>query len=163
MNALINHTRHFSKLITIALSAFLCTSCFDYEDIEFKKMESFEILEREDTHLKIQLMMRINNPNTYSVTLKKSDFDIYLNDKYVGKSTTSQKVKIIKKKEGVYPVVLSIKGKDVLKTALSNMGSLLSGNIKLAAKGNITAKVYGISKTVPIEFSDTFNFREMKK
>jgi LEA14-like dessication related protein len=126
-------------------------------------MESFEILEREDTHLKVKLMMRINNPNTYSITLKKSDFDIYLNDKYVGKSTTSQKVKIVKKKEGVYPVILSIKGKDVLKTALGNMGSLLSGNIKLGAKGNITAKVYGIAKTVPIEFNESFNFKDMKK
>jgi LEA14-like dessication related protein len=163
MQLLIKYIHQIAILLLIVASNYLFTSCFDYEDLEFKKMESFEILEREDSHLKIQLMMRINNPNTYSITLKKSDFDIYLNDKYVGKSTTSQKVKIHKKKEGVYPVVLSIKGKEVLKTAMSNMGSLISGNIKLGAKGSITARVYGISKTVPIEFNETFNFRDMKK
>jgi LEA14-like dessication related protein len=150
-------------LLTFIFTSFFLTSCFDYEDLEFKKMESFEILEKEESDIKIQLMMRINNPNTYAITMKKSVLDIYINDKFIGKSTTTQKVKIIKKKEGVYPVVLLLKGKDVLKTAVSNIGSLLSGNIKLGAKGDVTAKVYGISKTVPVEFNETFNFKDLKK
>lgn len=150
-------------LTSIISSLFLLTSCFDYEEVKFKGIEKLELAGQEEHKIKLNLLMRIENLNKFNIIIKKTDLDIYLNDNYLGKTTTDQKIKILKKKEAVYPVSISLKGKDVLKNTLGSLSKILGGPMKLGIKGKVTGKIYGISKTIDVDFSENVKLGDLLK
>ncbi len=142
--------------------AFLLHSC-EFEEINFKGIEKFELLDQKDDEIKLKLMMRVENLNKFNIILKNSDLDLSLNDTYLGKATIDSPVKLKKKTEAAYPVVLNIKGKDVMKKTMGMMGTILNGPVKFTAKGKVTGKAYGISKAMDVAFSEKLNLADFSK
>ena len=147
------------NLVIVILSVFTLTSCFDYEDVEFKGMEGFNIEERNENNLTVRLDMKVDNPNDYNITVKKSTLDIYLNGKYVGKTKMQNPIKLKKRKEGIYPVYLKTNGSDLMKVGLGSLGGLMGGNLKVRLKGDVKAKAYGIGKTFPIDVEEPVSLK----
>jgi LEA14-like dessication related protein len=142
--------------------ALLMSSC-DFEELNFKGIEKFELLDQKEDQIKLKLMMRVENLNKFNIILKNSDLDLSLNDTYIGKATIDAPVKLKKKSEAAYPVVLNIKGKDVMKKTMGMMGTILSGPIKFSAKGKVTGKAYGISKAMDVAFTEKLNLADFVK
>lgn len=135
--------------------------CFDYEDIEFKGVQNVSVLERTDKVVKLQLDVKVDNPNKFNIKVKKSTMDIYINDKYVGKTTLDDKIVLKKKTEDVYAVVLNADPKDLLKAAMGSLGGLLKGTVTVRLEGDVKGSVYGISKKVPVEVEEKIDLKDL--
>jgi LEA14-like dessication related protein len=161
----INPLKVIQKLLlfVVLITPTLLLSGCDFEEINFKGIEKFELLDQKDDQIKLKLMMRVENLNKFNIILKNSDLDLSLNDTYIGKATIDAPVKLKKKSEAAYPVVLNIKGKDVLKKTMGMMGTILSGPIKFSAKGKVTGKAYGISKAMDVAFTEKLNLADFVK
>ena len=149
------------RISTLFFTLLVLNSCFDYKDVEFKGMQGFNIEDRTDDAITIRVDMKVNNPNNYNIKVKKSTLDVYLNNKYVGKTKMKKSVVLKKKREGVYPVYLKTTGKDLMKSAMGSLGSLLSGQINLGVKGDVKAGAYGISKKFPIDVTQNVSLKGM--
>ncbi len=146
--------------LVVLLTSVLLTSCFDYEDVEFKGMEGFKIEDRTADNIKVRLDLRVENPNTYNIKIKKSTLDVYINGKYLGEAKMMNDIKLKKKTEDVYPIYMKTDGRKVLQTALGSLGSIFGGgNITVRIKGDIKAKVYGIGKTFPIDVEEPVSMK----
>ena len=134
--------------------------CFDYEEVEFKGVKGVSLLDRTEDKLRIQVDVLVNNPNKFNIKVKKSILDIYLNGKYVGKTTLDNKVVVKKNSEGVYPVILKANTKEVMKAAMGSIGGLLKGKVTIGLKGKMKGSVYGISKSVEIDIEEQINIKD---
>lgn len=153
-------SRLFSILILVGLMISL-QGCFDYEDVEFKGVQNVSVLKRTDEVVKLQIDVKVDNPNNFKIKVKKSTMDIYINEKYVGKTSLDAKVVINKESEEVYPIVLNADPKDLLKAAMGSLGGLLKGSVKVRIKGDVKGSVYGISRKVPVDFEEEINLKDL--
>lgn len=136
-------------------------SCFDYEEVEFKGVQDVSVLERTDDVVKLQIDVKVDNPNKFNIKVKKSTMDIYINDKYVGKTHLDDKIIIKKKSEEVYGVVLRADPRDILKAAMGSLGGLLKGNVTVQLKGDVKGSVYGVTKKVPVDVKENINLKDL--
>ena len=152
--------RFFKVFLLLGMMVSL-QGCFDYEEVDFKGVQNVSVLERTDDVVKLQLDVKVDNPNKFNIKVKKSTMNIYINEKFVGKTTLDEKVVIKKKTEDVYGVVLNADPKDLLKAAMGSLGGLLKGNVTVRLKGDVKGSVYGISKKVPIDVEETIDLKDI--
>jgi len=143
-------------LITL-FSIFFLTSCFDYEDVEFKGVQNFGLEGRSGGNITVRIDLNVNNPNNYNIKIKKSSLDVFVNGSKVGKTKMKNNIVLKKNQQDVYPLYLTFSEKELKSSALASIGSLLTGRMKVRIKGNIKAKVYGIGKKFPIDVEEPVN------
>lgn len=147
-------------IITLISFVFL-TSCFDYEDVEFKGVQNVGIEGRSEGNITLRIDMKVNNPNNYNIKIKKSALDVYVNGSKVGRTKMKNNIVLKKNYQEVYPLYLSLSEKELKSSALSTIGSFLKGSMKVRIKGDIKAKVYGVGKKFPIDIEEPVNFRSI--
>ena len=143
-------------LITLFSIIFL-TSCFDYEDVEFKGVQNIGLEGRSGGNITVRIDMKVKNPNKYKIKIKKSSLDVFINGSKVGKTKIKNDVVLKKNHQDVYPLYLTFSEKELKSSALASIGSLLTGRMKVRIKGDIKAKVYGIGKKFPIDVEEPVN------
>ncbi len=146
-------------LVLLTLPLLLMQGCFDYEDVKFNGVKDVSVVDRNDDNLKLQVDVLVDNPNTYNIKVKKSTLDIYLNGKYVGKTTLDDKIVLKKKTAGVYGVVLKADTRSIMKAAMGSLGGLLKGEVTIGLKGKVKGSVYGISKSVDVDMEENINLK----
>ena len=147
-------------LITLFSIVFL-TSCFDYEDVEFKGVQNIGLEGRSGGNITVRIDMKVNNPNNSNIKIKKSSLDVFVNSSKVGKTKMKNDVVLKKNHQDVYPLYLTFSEKELKSSALASIGSLLTGRMKVRIKGNIKAKVYGIGKKFPIDVEEPVNLSSL--
>ncbi len=147
-------------IITLISFVFL-TSCFDYEDVEFRGVQNVGLEGRSEGNITLRIDMKVNNPNNYNIKIKKSALDVYVNGSKVGRTKMKNNIVLKKNYQEVYPLYLSLSEKELKSSALSAIGSFLKGSMKVRIKGDIKAKVYGVGKKFPIDIEEPVNFRSI--
>jgi len=147
-------------IITLFSIVFL-TSCFDYEDVDFRGVQNVGIEDRSGGNITVRIDMKVNNPNNYNIKIKKSALDVFVNGSKIGKTKMKKSIVLKKNTEDVYPLYLTLNEKDLRGSAIASIGSILSGSMKIRIKGDIKAKVYGIGKKFPIDIEEPVNLGSM--
>lgn len=135
-------------------------ACFDYEEVHFRGVQDVSVLERTEDLIKLKVDVKVDNPNKFNIKVKKSTMSIYINDKYVGKTTLSDKIIIKKNTEDVYGVVLDASARDLLKAAMGSLGGLMKGDVKIRLTGDVKGSVYGVTKKVPVDVEENINLKD---
>ena len=150
------------SLLAILLTSLLFTSCIEYEDVEFLGVENYSIDKVSSDDVKITLHMKIENPNTYNIKVKKSILNLYLNDKKLGKAIMQEDVKLMKKSTEVHQIAVVATVKDLSKGLLSSLGMLFGKTADLRIQGDVKAKAFGIGKTFEVDFTQEISAADLK-
>ena len=94
------------------------SSCSIYEEVEMLGVEGYSFQKMEDNQSQASIVFNINNPNFYSIKLKKSSFEVFLDDKKLGDAVMADEVVILKKTEGDYTLNLLLNDKDLRNAAM---------------------------------------------
>ncbi len=129
----------------------LFSSCNVYQEVEYKGVENISFGKIKDGTIPIYLEVRVFNPNKYNIKIKKSFFDLYLNGKHLGKSSSSKDILIKKNKEDTYSILLKLKSSEITKSLFSSLGFLFGQQLSFEIKGEIVAKALGIKKKFNID------------
>lgn len=138
----------------------LLNSCFEYEEVDFKGVQNFKLENRTSENLLMRLDLKVNNPNTYNITIKPTTLDIYVNGKFAGKTKMKDKIVLKKQTTGVYPLYMQANTKDIMSALPMNLGALLSGKITMGIKGNVKAKAYGVGKKFYLNEEETIYLKD---
>ena len=93
--------KSFKKLFFLLTILFLVSSCFEYDDISLLGIEGFKMGKIDGKRIAFSLDVKIDNPNKYSLVVKPSTLDVYIEDNLIGHTSLDQKIKFIKKNEGL--------------------------------------------------------------
>ncbi len=151
------------NIATILALILLLSGCLEYEEVDFKGVQNFGIENRTSEQILIRLDIKVENPNTYNITIKPATLDISINGKYAGKTKMKEKIVLKKNTTGVYPLYLQAKTKDIMGALTGSLGAMLSGRVKVGIKGNVKAKAYGVGKKFYLNEEQTVSLKGLMK
>ncbi len=82
----------YSFILILAVTSLV--SCGEIKDVEFGKIEQARILNANIKALEAEFMVQIKNPNNFGFTVTKSDLDLSINGKKLGKVKLKNNVHI---------------------------------------------------------------------
>lgn len=133
------------NIFAILLVMFTLSSCTLYEDVEMLGVQSYDMSAPKDGLVKASIVFKINNPNFYSIKIKKSDFEVFLDDDLLGNAEMANDLVIKKKTESDYTLELLLKQQDIKDNAMSMIRkAFLKKTIIFRVKGKAKCKVWGI-------------------
>jgi LEA14-like dessication related protein len=140
--------------------AFLLSSCIEFEDVEVLRFGKIQVQQIKGSTAKISVDLDLENPNFFSIKIKPSTLDLFVEDEYVGKAILLEKVKIIKKKTGTYITRVELIAEDgVLRKLLKYA---LKPELKIRVNGKVKGSVYGITKRIAIDETRTIDGRKFQ-
>ena len=133
--------------IGLILLIFICSSCISYQDVELKEIKSFGFQNNDISSGKIEVLLRVINPNNYNIKIKNYDLHAFVNNEDMGKIDVDENLVLLKKSDQDYKLTL----KPNLGKILAILPSLyIAGSADAAIRGNVTAKASIISKTFDV-------------
>lgn len=144
--------RYFSLLLVIVS----LQGCIAFKDLEFKGIENYKIEEFSMKGIKLNLGVKLENPNWFAIKAKGGQINVKANGINLGKFSITKKVKIPKKSDGVVNVGIEAKTKNLIGTSLLSLMSLATkgGKFKIEIDGYIHAGALGLSKKVKVSTTE---------
>jgi len=140
--------RSFIFLLFVSLTIF--SSCNFYEPVTLGDLQGIEFDEVSGLDVKLDLLVPVNNPNSYDITITGYDLDIHLNDVDMGKATSSESFVIPGKSNEVMKFPAEISVQNAITGAIALFSIMSKKKITVKAKGTMSAKAYFLSKTIDI-------------
>jgi LEA14-like dessication related protein len=136
-------------LLFLVLLSFFCISCkkptaFDYKDVKNIRVESFGL-----NTSKVSMDLVFFNPNSFGVTLKNVDCDLYIDSNYLGKFVLDTLMAIPKSAEFTLPASMRVDMKGLFKNSWT---ILFNKEVTLGAKGTTRVGKGGFYVTVPFNY-----------
>ena len=148
------------KLISIFVLSLLFASCTFYEP-EMRGGENFNLEKLDGNNVNFTAEANVYNGNWFTIKVKPSKLDLYIDGDYVGKIHLEKKVKMKRKREThlVAPFTAHLED-NALRTALSLAGK---GDLKVRLKGKIKGGVFIFSKKLEFDETRTMNAGSFRK
>jgi LEA14-like dessication related protein len=143
------------KSCVVLLFALSLSSCLEYKEVEMVKVIDVEVNEISAQGVAIDVAMQIKNPNKYTIKIVDSDLNLFLKGNKMGTATLKDNVILKKKSNAVYRFTLQSNFKDLGLGSLPALLSLMTqSSMEVQVVGTIKAQAKGISKRVPIDFTE---------
>jgi LEA14-like dessication related protein len=95
------------------------------------------------------------NPNPIGLTLENADLEVYLEGRYVGRTTLDSTIRIPAKDTFSIPVKLDVD----MKNALPNLFKAgFNGEVEMVLKGNARFKKAGVPINLPVDYKGRHKF-----
>lgn len=136
------------SLLAFAFAAIITlTSCANPKDLVYQDVKNFRLLELSMSP-KVGMDVQFYNPNTFGMTMKDADIDLYLNGKMVGKAKLAETYNVPANDTFLLPVNLTADLQQVLPNALA---ILANNTIDVELKGYVKAG-RGVFVNIPINY-----------
>ena len=144
------------KLILVFIAtAIIFTGCLEYKEVQVVKIINVGVKDISAKGVDIEVTMQIKNPNKYNISIVDSDLTLFLKGKKMGTAKIKEKVTLKKKSNDVYRFTIKSDLKDIASGGLSvMMGLITQSSMELKVQGDIKAKAKGISKKIPVDFTE---------
>lgn len=138
--------------LILLLSVCLLSSCISYKPVMITGIKDVKTANISGEKVELAFNMEIKNPNGFKIVLNQYDMDVMLNDKGLGKASSTEKIVIKRKSSDSHPFKLSASYKDFMGATVSGLGSLFKNEpVAFKVKGAIKGRVWWFKKTIPIE------------
>lgn len=146
------------RFLFLVLVAVSFTGCVTYDDVEFKGWSDFKFGGLKGKDVDLSFNASIYNPNKYTIKAKPSNFDLYVEDSYVGKAFLTEKVTMKKKSTSESPVKLRI---ELIDGAMFSLIRLIKKDeIEIMLEGKLKGSVYGLNKKFDVKEKKTISTKD---
>lgn len=142
----------------LLLGTLLLTSCFSYQEVVMHDIVDVELKKLDARGVSLTALVKLENPNGYRIHVKDPDVDLYLNGTFVGKGFLDTNLVLPKRSNMVHRVPLhaEFKGVNLLMVML---GSALSKEATIGAKGTVMGQAVLLRKRFPFEVEEKVDLR----
>jgi LEA14-like dessication related protein len=146
------------RSIFLPVLALLFTSCLSYKEVVMHEIADVQVRKLDLTGVELTALVRLENPNGYRIHVKDPDVDLYLNGTFVGKGMLDSTLVLDKRTSRIYEIPLhaEFKGANLLMMLL---GSALSGEARIGAKGTVVGQAGLLRKRFPFEVEEAVDLR----
>ena len=143
-----------SKLLELILLAFLLSSC-NYENVEVTGVKEIKLSDINAKSLKIYGEVKILNPNSYPINIKRIDADVFINSKKTGKAKLLKKIRIpANSHEFIQAEIETEIDGGSLNLLPLVLQSAFSGKADIRLVGDMKAGTYLYGKKIPFDFTE---------
>jgi LEA14-like dessication related protein len=139
----------------VLITSITMSSCLTYQEVEFVGMKGVEVEDMSTKEIKVRVSIQVKNPNNYKIKITKSDLDLFLGGKALGKAVIGERIILPKNSNETHTFTIS--------TDLSKLGGMLGvgammlggGSKTFRVKGWVKAKAFGVGKKFPVDFKES--------
>lgn len=140
--------------IFLLMLVLLMVSGCEFKDVKLENVQGFKINSIHDGHLKGTISLVLTNPNSFPITVKSGEFDIYSGQVKMGDAKLSKSFKIKSDVTDTYEVELEGSMGEMLAAGISGLAGLISGKKpQMTVKGEMKAGNLFYSKKFPVEIT----------
>jgi LEA14-like dessication related protein len=148
------------SLAWLFVGTIVLSSCASYKDVELKGTENVKFDKLDGGKLSISFDAKLNNQNGYTIKIKPSDLDVYIDNIQIGVIHLTEKVKIKRKSESLVEVPLAVELKP---NALLSLGMiLLKKKVNVRVTGDVKGGVWFLSKKQRIDETREIDTEKLK-
>lgn len=137
-------------------------SCETYKEVTFNQFTGVRLVRMEGDKVILGVKASLVNPNAYDIKIKKSKFNLSVNGRHVGKTTLDNKITLKKKATDVYEFHFVVNKKELMSSALKDVGFLFGKKPVLKIEGKLKAGVFGVSKKFPVSHEQPIDMKDLK-
>src|ERR1700744_2251960 len=138
------HICFLSLLIIVTIC-----SCRQPKQLVYQNVENFKLKQVGLQQTEVSLDIRLFNPNSYGMRLKKADVDVFINGNKLGKMIVHDGFAIPGLDTFLLPVILNVDVKNVLPNALQ---LLMNPEVDMKLAGTVKAGRHGVYIKVPVNY-----------
>ena len=139
----------------ILLLPFFLNSCSTPKELEYRDFRNFTITKVGFSSTAIKMDLVYYNPNNFSLQLKSTDLDIFLENSYLGHTIQEQQLTIPSRAEFFIPVIIDVDMKNLLKNGLI---TLLNNEINVKVTGSVKVGKANFFKSFPVNYEGKQTF-----
>ncbi len=144
------HRIHLNFFV-LFLSLLTLSSC-EFKDVKLENVQNFEVNSLKGGKLDATISLVLSNPNSFPITVKSGDFELFSGKKSLGDAQLKKAFKINANSTEVYPVQLTGNMGDLITAGLTGLAGMLSGKKpEVLVKGELKVGNFFFHKKVPIE------------
>lgn len=122
-----------------------------FQDPEFVEARHFRLASLGIKESTIKTDLYYYNPNSFRLSLKTADLDVFINDRYAGHSLLDTLVHVPARDTFFVPVSVKVDMKNVFPNALS---LLMNDSIDLRVEGKMKVGKAGIFVNIPVKYQE---------
>jgi LEA14-like dessication related protein len=126
--------------------------CRVYRDVEFKGVKETRFTSFSAKGVSCEFDVEIYNPNPYKISLMKSDVELFLEGTRLGRVELPSSAVLNADEKTTLRLSCTAEPSTIPKLLGGAIGMVFKKDLIIEGKGNVTAKAFVISKTVPVEF-----------
>lgn len=138
-----------NRALFFALSLSLLVSCRTARPPDYQGLSHFKIHSVGAGESVLRFHLDYVNPNAFGVTLKKGEFDVYVEGEYLGHARLENKIKVPARSAFSIPIRLTAASGPLLKHSLA---ILLNTPLQIKIEGMTRVGKAGIYKNYPVLF-----------
>jgi len=137
--------------LPLLLIGLLCTlsGCAIFKEPSFLEMRNLKMEKLGVASSTVRMDLVYDNPNPISFQILSSEFDLYVDDVFLGHATSDSLIQAKRKTSFSLPVKLEADMKNLFRNSWSMM---MNKTVLVKAKGTITVKAAGVKKMLPLEY-----------
>ena len=136
-------------LFSIVFIVFLgMLSCTTPQSLVYRDVKNFRIGKLSLSQPEVGMDLQFYNPNSYGLTLKDANIDVYLNNTYIGKAALSNQFEVPGLDTFLMPIALTADLKKIFPNALN---IIFNKEVDVRLQGNVRAGK-GVFLNIPINY-----------
>lgn len=140
----------FSALPLLLIGiVFTHSGCGIFKEPSFLEMRNLKMDKLGVASSTVRMDLVYDNPNPISFQILSSEFDLYVDEVFLGHATSDSLIQAKRKTSFTLPVKLEADMKNLFRNSWS---MLMNKTVLVKAKGTITVKAAGIKKLLPLEY-----------
>ena len=143
------------------LTSLFITACAPLRPLEFRSLSDFKV-EHLTSSPSLSINLNLHNPNSFGGTMKEFHLDFFLSDVPIA-AIQLQHVRMPSRSDFTLPLASNTSYEQIIKFLPSGISSFNSGKqIPVKLTGSVTVKKFIFKRTLPFEFHDSINTKDIK-
>ena len=135
--------------------------CRVYRDVEFKGVNETRFTSFNTKGVSCEFDVEIYNPNPYKISLIKSDVELFLEGTRLGRVELPSSAILDADDKTILRLSCTADPSAIRKLLSGAIGMVFKKELIIEGKGNVTAKAFLITKTVPVVFKQKLNKEDL--
>lgn len=124
----------------------------EFKDVQLESIEEINLESLQGGQIDGTIHMVLSNPNSFGITVKSADFELFTGNVKLGEASLRKAFKIESNSSKTYPVQLSGNLSNALAGGFMGLAGALTGKKpKVTIKGELKAGNFFYTKKVPVE------------
>lgn len=146
------------KLILLFTLVPLLMSCTKFDNVEISEIDRVNFKGFENNNIKLELRLKIDNPNKFKIVVDNMDLKVYVNNSYLGRISSDEKISIARKSNQFYEINTNVRLANIF-TGFSVFSKVQNqGKANIKVEGQVSGHTIFWKKTIDVSQSQSINF-----
>lgn len=142
------------KLLVLTL-AIIFNGCSSPKELEYQDYKNLKVEKMGFSSSRVSLDLQYFNPNNFGLQLRRTDLDIFINNTFLGHSSSDTLIHIPRRDTFLLPIKFDMDMKNVFKNAFNTM---VGNEVMVKVTGTVKVGKANVFMSMPVNYEGKHKF-----